>query len=121
MRAELRGLDSPDLPSFPSGGPDDPLQFTVMIEASIGVVGQPGVDAFSLMVSSPSDTDPSVTAAGYIWIGRRLVVSRYDVEVIRRAVANLCDGAEGRNWRELAEFLGRSLYCEFDSYDAGRT
>jgi hypothetical protein len=45
-----------------------------------------------------------------------LVVNRYDLELIRGAIEDLCREATGSDWSSVAEYLARFSKWEFEDY-----
>lgn len=56
-------------------------------------------------------------AKDFEFVRHRLLVGRWDPDLVRRAVEDLCARTSGRDWREVATRLSRYLAWEFDDYD----
>ncbi len=58
---------------------------------------------------------PKSTAEGFEY-PRRLLVTRLDYELVRRAISDLCLHTEGADWNEIATKLSRHPHWEFEDY-----
>jgi len=116
MRAELKGVHSPDAPTFPAWTPPDPTHFQFLIEASIGPADGDGADDFGFLICTSSWLEGIAKVDGPTWGLHRLVVATYDAEVIVGEIAALCRRVEGQNWSELSLKLAQFGAWEFDGY-----
>lgn len=123
IHPELHELDSDDIPNgeAESFASIDPEYFGVMVAASIGVRGQEGGDWFYFLVRSPRFLADEVAREGHVFARNYLVLPRYNLTAIRRAISALCESIEGPDWETVARRIGRYGLWEFDEfYDSQR-
>lgn len=121
MHAVLRSLDSPalapeTLDTFEPPIPDD---FGVLLTASIGPDNGPGDEVFYVTVCSPkwlAWATMTENVKGFEFVRHRLVVDRWDPDLFRRAIRDLCLHTSGADWTEVANKLSRYLAWEFEDY-----
>lgn len=121
IRAELRGLHSPDVYDLQSYIPEDPLVFGFLVQAFIGPIGEMGEESFNFIVRSPqwiAENELSDASVGdqYLFARHYLILHRYSYEVLLQAISKLCDSVQGPDWETIAERLGRYGYWEFEDY-----
>jgi hypothetical protein len=117
VRAELRSLDSPDaLDGLDRWLPSDPTDFSITLGAVIGPPATPGGDLFYFTVVGPDWFASNPPGKGFRWGRGLLVLDRWDYEVARRAIADLCLRAEGPDWETVAQRLNQHGWWEFDGY-----
>ena len=83
------------------------------IEATDGV-REYGGDGFAATVCSLGWITRHVVDAGAYWGHSRLIVSRWDVAVIRKAVEDLCELSAARDWNEVVRAPRPLLDCRYD-------
>jgi hypothetical protein len=116
MRAQLRGLHSLDAPAgLETHTPTAERRFRVLIEAEIGPADSTGADVFSFLVVGPDWFADNPAEKGFRWGRHYLIVDRWDYEVARRAIDDLCAHTEGRDWGEVARKIASFGDWEFDS------
>ena len=121
MRAVLRSLESPDLApdSLTNYEPPLPDDFGVLLLALVGPDDGSGEEAFYITVCSPqwlARATMDENAKGFEFVRHRLVVNRWDPDLFRRAVADLCSHTSGLDWPEVANKLSRFMAWEFEDY-----
>jgi hypothetical protein len=115
-RATLRYLHSPDALDLDSFTPEDPGCFQMLIQAMIGPEDGPGEESFDFIVCTPRWLG-GVLAKQDCEFGRHyLVVRGFEIGLIKRALADLCARAVGRDWASVAAFLSRYGKWEFEDY-----
>lgn len=125
MQGELRELVSLDAPDgLDQWQPDDASSFGILIDATVGpavsAVGWPGSeggDLFRVKVVGPEFFASDPPGKGYRWGHGYLVVDRWDFEMVKRVIADVCRRAEGDDWDAVARKLGRIMSWEFEEYD----
>src|SRR5688500_4312698 len=109
MRAELRGFYSSHLPdpNVESFKPGDPENFSLEATAVVGPNEQGGDDEFRLIVCSARWLAERPPEKGFWFLQGYLLLTRWDVTVLERAVSDLCLHSEGETWQEVTEKLSR--------------
>jgi hypothetical protein len=123
VHAVLQSLESPALEpdTLDSFAPPLADDFGIALSALIGPSEGEGAEVFYLTVCSPTWLARATmfeNSKGFEFIRNRLVVERWDAELIRRAVTDLCLHTSGADWHEVAIKLSRYLYWEFEDYSA---
>ena len=117
MRAELRSLQSLEAPDgLDAWRPDDPSEFAILVEATIGPAGDKGGEIFGFTVCTPGWVAAHPGAKGFELMHGYVVVPRWDLAVLRRAISDLCRNSEGASWTEVATRLSRFGSWEFEDY-----
>ena len=115
MRAVLRSLHlDPD----PVGLSDDPADFAFLARLIVGPSVGPGDECFDVQVCSPEWL--AVRCANEQFVdGRHTVVTTlhsYSEAGLRSFLARRVENVSGKNWRDVAEKVGRLGLWEFQDY-----
>ncbi|WP_414553465.1 Imm8 family immunity protein [Anabaena sp. CCY 0017] len=114
-QAELQMLISPDMLDMEQGEPENPYNFSILVQALIGIASEEGADTFNIIVCTPDWLKNRIPAEGYI-IGRaHLIVARYDYGVIKKAIESWCEKAKGKDWNEIVNILAKYSQWEYES------
>lgn len=116
MQAELRRLHSPDTPDLQSYSPVHPEHFGILVQAMVGPKGGRGEESFDFMVCSPTWLGDRAAEEGCVAGRHHLVMNRFDAEVLRGAIEDLCNRAIGADWARVAAILARFGKWEFEDY-----
>lgn len=117
VQAELKGLDSTDIADqvWEEWRPDDPDCFALSVTASVGAAGEEGADLFDFVVCTPSWVQTDRLQKGFAF-SRYLLITRWDPDLVERAIRDLCRRTRGEDWPEVARKLSRYSSWEFDEY-----
>ena len=80
MRAELKGIHSPDL--VDNATPDDVEDFCILMQIFIGPQGQEGEESFDVLVCTPNGLERKLESSQVISLRHYLLVSHYDLGLI---------------------------------------
>jgi hypothetical protein len=126
IRADLRGLDSVDVPDMDLEHyvPEDPECFGIYVEASIGPQGARGEDLFGFIVCTPRWLATHVSERGYLFARHYLILPSYDYGTLVRAIKELLDETVNDlwdqtgavDWHTFAYRLARYGHWEFEDY-----
>jgi hypothetical protein len=117
MRAVLRDLDSPDAPDgLDTFSPGDPRAFSILVQATIGPADGDGGDLFDFVAVGPEWFAENAPGKGFRWGHAFLILDRWDPQIVRRAIEDVCLHAEGRDWPEVASKISRFGQWEFENY-----
>jgi hypothetical protein len=95
---------------------EDVLRFHEFVRVFIGSSDEEGAESFDVSVSSPSWIEAQCEEKGY-WLARwTLVLSHWDVSLIRRAVHETVMRVTGDSWEAIAEQLSTFMTWEFENY-----
>lgn len=118
MQATLRRLHSPDAPDgLATFAPDDPERFSMLVQALVGPADSEGEESFDFTVSSPDlIAAEAADGKGFVFPRHRLVLTHWDPALVQRAIEDLVQRTEGKDWREIATKLSRFGRWEFEDY-----
>ena len=117
MKAELKGVHSPDVDDVRKYSPPDPVNFAVLIQALIGPMGEPGAESFNIEVCTPRWLETQLDGEGAIFGRHLLVVRNYDYEAIVKKIERFLDLCTGSDWPEIARKVSRIGLWEFEDYE----
>jgi immunity protein 8 of polymorphic toxin system len=112
-------LHSPDALDLKGYEPDDPANFGILVEATIGSPGSPGGDTFSFVTCTPSWLAQEWLEGEYRFGRHLLLLRKYDYNILWNAIEKLCHSVEGKDWDEVAQKLSRYGYWEFEDIQEG--
>ena len=114
IRAELKRLHSPDVPSLKEFRPQSP--FGILIQAIIGPAGTAHEESFDFIFCTPEWFADHMSKS--IVPGRHHVfVKRYDYFALESFVRGFCTSCRGESWSTVGEKLGRIGKWEFEDYE----
>lgn len=119
VKAVLRALDSPDAPGLDPAQyrPQDPECFALPVTAIVGPKDGPGEETFDFLVCTPQWLAAVADDRGHIWGRHHLVLPRWSYDAVLQAISRLCERAEGADWHNVADLLGRYGRWEFEDYN----
>ena len=116
FRAELKGMESYDLPGL-DDEPSDPRNCRIQTTIRVGEVGHEGADNFMLFFVTPAwladNTDLGDRVLRYT-----VVMPEFTWQAAERAARSLTEGVEAESWEEFVGVLSQSAYWEYASNDA---
>ena len=95
--------------------PEDPENFCLGVDATIGPAEGEGGEIFSFEVCSPRWLELNRTHDA-TFIRNILIVNIYDQSAIKNALDKLVDGVSGQSWSEIANTLARYMFWEYEDY-----
>ncbi|WP_067721172.1 Imm8 family immunity protein [Nocardia yamanashiensis] len=114
MKAELKGLHSPDAEI--ADGTGEVSIDTLLVQLMIGPEGAPGEESFDLVVCTPQAQARADSVLGSGSEKFRLVLDRIDIAGIRAYIDHFLRDLERPTWEELAVGIGRIAKWEFQDY-----
>ncbi|MGA6204453.1 Imm8 family immunity protein [Nocardia testacea] len=118
MRAELKGMHSPDIDLT------DPeataAADAVLVQLMIGPAGAAGEESFDLVVRTSVGSVTDMDARGFRPADHALVLDRIDPAEIRRRVEGFLRDLDRPTWDALAGAIGRIARWEFAGYRPAR-
>ncbi|WP_338892323.1 immunity 8 family protein [Aeromonas rivipollensis] len=113
MKADLKSLWS-DNCLLESYQPIEHDSFSFWVELSIGSHGEEGADYFRLHICTPE------WLCKHYWLPElmrhTLLVRKYDLDEITKAITDYIDQCEGNDWMEIAQKLSRVFAWEYEDY-----
>ena len=116
MRAELRSFHSPDVDDLATWRPEDPTCFSLFVEALVGPAGGEGAESFGFTFCTLASLALEYGDAPAVHLRHRILVQRYDFDVVKRTLDDVVRRATGDTWDEVACKVARYGYWEFEDY-----
>lgn len=86
------------------------------MRVEIGEPGREGAESFWFVAASPAGLANKVSDGGYELLRGHILMTAFDMNLVRRAIENLIDQARSREtWDEVVSFFNR--YSRYDSED----
>ncbi|HET6367994.1 MAG TPA: immunity 8 family protein [Pseudomonadales bacterium] len=116
MRAELKGLHSPDIDNLETYMPDNAECFGFFLQALFGPEGADGEESFGIEVCTPSWLAVN-HSQDEIVIGRhRLIIFEYSYPRLLNFLRRFGHRCVGREWGDVAAQLSTIGKWEFEGY-----
>ena len=116
MRAELKRIHSPDIENLTKYYPDDPENFSFLLQAIVSPFGEEGEESFDIEVCTPKWLSENYQKNDIV-IGRHLlIVFDYNYDRIFNKIKSYIENCSGDTWRKIAEQVGRLGKWEFEDY-----
>jgi immunity protein 8 of polymorphic toxin system len=116
MKAELKGLFSPDIDNLESFRPDEPNNFSFLLQVMAAPRGSEGEESFDIEVCTPSWLAETYAPDGII-VGRHyMIVQQYNYRKLVQRIENIIAQCSGENWEEVAAKISRYGRWEFEDY-----
>ena len=116
MRSEIRSIISPDVADLTNYYPEDPEDFSLLVQLSIGPGGMLGEETFSIEVTTPLSLLRQ-QASNYPRVLRHiLLVRHWDHKTVIELLQKVFGNVPGADWTEIAHKLSRFGMWEFEDY-----
>lgn len=118
MRAKIKSFHSIDINDFSNFIPDQPDNFSFVLELMVGPDNEPGEESFDIQVCTPlwllshlkkDDVIPGI----YL-----LIVLEYNFERIFDRLKELIEPYSGSEWNEIAQKVAKIGFWEFEDYQS---
>lgn len=115
-RLELKNVHSPDVPGpIEAARPDSPKDVNYYVELTIGYMGDPSADIFSVMITTPEALAARAPDKAAVLCDRStIVVSEFDARVLRNHFLQILKECEAPTWPEATERLQRYFAWEYE-------
>ena len=114
MKLEVQFLHCADVLDLVSWKPEDPDDFYLFLEVSMGVVGEVGEEVFYFHVCSPGYLARNYAIDGYA-LGRHFVIMmRYNYDLLKQIMDGIAERASGSTWEEAIREIGKHGRWEAD-------
>ena len=115
MRAELKGMMSPDVMDLENWRPESD-EFSIMLELEIGPKNRDDSEVFYLEVISPKALAVQAADEGILFGRGFLIMSSFSYKKLVDFLERWCAGTHGKTWEEMVEKLSRFAGYEFLDY-----
>jgi hypothetical protein len=116
VRAQLRGVYSPDIPDLEAYRPDDGECFQLAVTAFFGPANGQGEEMFDFIVCTATWLHDKPPPKGFQFMRSTILLSRWDYAILNRALADLCTHTEADDWPGVALRLSRYRQWEYEDY-----
>ena len=110
MKAELKSIRSPDLlGEVATFHPEDPENFSLLLQLMIGVPGTTGEELFyvDLILCTPEWIKAELAEGGSMWGIDLLVVPHFEYKSLELVLKSKVNGVKGRSVIEITEKIDR--------------
>lgn len=115
MKALVRTFISPDI-QLDSYHPEDPKNFSFLIQAIVGPSDGPGEESVQFVVCTPEALKDRIAREGVI-LGRSLVIADSPhISQILATIKSAIERTQGANWKEVGGRLARLGIYEFEDF-----
>lgn len=91
---------------------------TILVSATIGVMGEPGGDLFHVTVCNPAWISAQTKSASGMWPRGFLIVDSFCLKHIESNIQALADNFKrSSDWSVFAERMNRYLLWEYEDYN----
>ena len=115
MRAELKGLMSPDVPDLESWLPESD-RFSLLLELDIGPKNSEESEIFYLDVYSPKALTALLQDDPILFGRAMLIMDGFSYKRVEKFIERWCERTHGKTWEEISEKLSRFAGYEFLDY-----
>jgi hypothetical protein len=115
MRAELKGIMSPDVPDLENWHPEKE-EFSILLELDIGPKNGMGSDIFYLDVVSPKHLAVLVENEPIVFGRAMLIMDSFSYKRVKKYIESWCERTHVKTWEEISEKLSRFAGYEFLDY-----
>lgn len=117
MKAEIKSLWSPQFDGpLDKYYPEEHDNFSVLLYAELGPVGEVSSEMFYFTVCTPRWLDAACTDGSVIIGMHLLIVNSFNFAMIYSTISRVCSQHDGRDWEEVAKKLSRYGRWEFEDY-----
>jgi hypothetical protein len=116
MRANLKGLHSPDAQDLKTYQPADERDFGILVQMMAGPYDGAGLESFDFVLCTPAWLQRKLESQKLIVGHHYIIVNRYDYQELWTFLEKQCLISEGRTWAEVARKLSVVGRWEFDNY-----
>lgn len=114
FRAELKGMDSVDLPGI-DDAPPDPTNCRVEMTIRVGPAGEDSGDDFTLVFVTPSWLADNIAHDDFRLLDYTVVLSEFTWSLAERAADALVENVDAGSWDEFVTAFSRVAFWEYSS------
>lgn len=120
-RAKIIDIFSPNIDDLSSYKPDDPENFCILLQISVGIAGsqqQPeSGETFDIEVYTPKWLLSKYQKDEAIFPKNSLIVFEFDFDRIKKRIRKEVENCTGESWNEIANKISTFSAWEFEGYD----
>jgi hypothetical protein len=116
MKAELKGLFSPDVDDLENFRPNDPNNFCFLLQVMAAPEGSEGEESFDIEVCTPTWLAETYAPDNIIFGRHHIIVQQYNYEKLAQVIVEILEECSGENWEEVATKISRYGKWEFEDY-----
>jgi hypothetical protein len=116
VRAEIKGIISPDVGDLSVYSPNDPDVFGFLAQLLIGPKHAESQESFEVMVCTPKWLSENFPKDRIVLGCHHLIVFEYNYRALMKYLNRYVETLDGETWHELAQKLTRLGAWEFENY-----
>jgi hypothetical protein len=116
VRAKIKSFQSVDIEDLHNFIPQNPENFSFLLELMIGPDNEEGEESFNVQVCTPQWLLSTMKKEDIILGNHFLIVLEYNFERIFNKIKQQIEVCSGINWHEVAEKVARIGHWEFEDY-----
>ena len=116
MQPVLKRLHSPDIDNLESYSPDQPDNFSFLLQAMVGSSDGEGEESFDLVVCTPQWMIERYKSDDVLLGLHKIIVLEYDYRRLRGFIEKFLMRCSGKNWDEVASKVSLLGHWEFDGH-----
>ena len=117
MKAKIKLLQSINIEDLYDFIPEDPDNFSFLLELMIGPADAPGEESFDIQVCTPKWLASNMKNEDVLFGNHLLIVLEYNFAKILNKIERYVRACKGNNWNEIASKLARMFHWEFEGYN----
>ena len=116
MKPNLKSIHSPDVNDLETYLPEEPDDFCILVQATIGLPNDNSGESFDFLVCTPKWIETLLENQKFVLGKGYLVVRNYNYNLIIETIQSICDRVSGDDWITVANKLARYGQWEFEDY-----
>ncbi len=116
MKAELKGLHSPDIDNLENYKPLDDNNFGFLLQVLVGIKGENSEESFDAIVCTPKWIELNYNKNDVILGENFIIMFQYNYKKLFNIISDLINNIEEENWDRIANKLDRIGKWEFREY-----
>lgn len=109
-------INSPDLYDMANSIPEDPYDFSILVEALIGLEGEQGAEMFSFIVTTIKALSDKLCKSKFLSGRGYIILQAYDYSAIEEAINSYCkESSCVETWDDFAKKMCKYGYWEYEN------
>jgi hypothetical protein len=116
MKAKIKSFHSVDVDDLWNFNPDNPDNFSFVLELMVGPDNEKGAESFDIQVCTPKWFLTHLKKDDVVAGRHFLIVLEYNFENLFNKIKELIEMCIGNDWNEVAQKVSRIGFWEFEDY-----
>jgi hypothetical protein len=117
VSAKIKSFQSVDIENLYTFIPENPTNFSFLLELSIGPNNEEGEELFDVQVCTPSWLISIMHKDDILICRHMIIVQEYNFDKLFNRIKTLIESCMGNTWKEVAEKVARYGHWEFEDYN----